>query len=175
MAGDAERILGEALRLAPHERAMLVVELLATPEPDRPGAERTEAEWDPGDRAACSRGRCWQSGIILGRGAPPDSTSMRTRSLGCDSAIRVTALMRLSSSWRHRLCVRPVFQRHVPRSPESARSVLKSALASRGSHPVAAMSPIPCSSASRSRSREYPVTMALYVSVTPTRRSGAPA
>jgi hypothetical protein len=45
MAGEAERILGEALRLAPHERAMLVVELLATPEPDRPGAERTEAEW----------------------------------------------------------------------------------------------------------------------------------
>jgi hypothetical protein len=45
MAGDAERILGEALKLAPHERAMIVLELLATLEPDRPGAERTEAEW----------------------------------------------------------------------------------------------------------------------------------
>jgi Putative addiction module component len=45
MAGDAERILGEALKLAPHERAMLVVEILATLEPDLPSKERTEAEW----------------------------------------------------------------------------------------------------------------------------------
>jgi putative addiction module component (TIGR02574 family) len=45
VARDADRILGEALKLAPHERAMIVRELLATLEPDPPSAERTEAEW----------------------------------------------------------------------------------------------------------------------------------
>jgi len=45
MTSDADRILGEALKLAPQERAMIATELLGTLEADLPGAERTEAEW----------------------------------------------------------------------------------------------------------------------------------
>jgi hypothetical protein len=51
MASDADRILGQALNLAPHERAMIVVELL----PGLPSAERTEAEWiQEIERSACA-------------------------------------------------------------------------------------------------------------------------
>lgn len=45
MASTADRLLGEALKLAPDERARIVAELLATLEPDLPGQQRSEAEW----------------------------------------------------------------------------------------------------------------------------------
>ncbi len=45
MAGSVNRVLEEALRLAPDQRAELVAELLATLEPDVPSEERTETEW----------------------------------------------------------------------------------------------------------------------------------
>jgi putative addiction module component (TIGR02574 family) len=45
MANAADRVLEEALKLAPDDRARLVAELLATLEPDLPSQERSEAEW----------------------------------------------------------------------------------------------------------------------------------
>ncbi len=45
MAGSADQVLGEALKLAPDERARIVAELLATLEPDLPSQQRSEAEW----------------------------------------------------------------------------------------------------------------------------------
>jgi putative addiction module component (TIGR02574 family) len=45
MATTVDRVLGEALKLAPDERARIVAELLASLEPDVPSDRRTEAEW----------------------------------------------------------------------------------------------------------------------------------
>jgi hypothetical protein len=45
MACTADRLLGEALKLAPEERAKIVAELLATLEPDLPSGQRSEGEW----------------------------------------------------------------------------------------------------------------------------------
>jgi Putative addiction module component len=45
MASSADRVLVEALKLEPDERARIVAELLATLEPDLPSQERSEAEW----------------------------------------------------------------------------------------------------------------------------------
>jgi Putative addiction module component len=45
MASTTNRLLREALRLSPDQRAELVSELLATLEPDTPSERRTEAEW----------------------------------------------------------------------------------------------------------------------------------
>ena len=45
MASTADRLLGEALKLAPDERDRIVVELLATLEPDLPSQRRNEGEW----------------------------------------------------------------------------------------------------------------------------------
>jgi putative addiction module component (TIGR02574 family) len=45
MATIKERLLEEALRLPPDQRAELAGDLLATLEPDTPGEQRTEAEW----------------------------------------------------------------------------------------------------------------------------------
>jgi putative addiction module component (TIGR02574 family) len=45
MASTADRLLGEALKLAPDERARIVAELLATLEPDLPSQRRSDAEW----------------------------------------------------------------------------------------------------------------------------------
>ena len=45
MASIADRLLGEALRLTPDERARIVVELLATLEPDSPSQHRSDQEW----------------------------------------------------------------------------------------------------------------------------------
>ena len=45
MASTVDRVLGEALKLAPDERARIVAELLATLEPDTPSDQRTEADW----------------------------------------------------------------------------------------------------------------------------------
>jgi len=46
MASTVDRLLGEALKLAPEERAKIVAELLATLEPDLPPSEgRSEGEW----------------------------------------------------------------------------------------------------------------------------------
>jgi len=45
MASTADRLLGEALKLAPDERARIVAELLATLEPDLPSQRRSEGEW----------------------------------------------------------------------------------------------------------------------------------
>jgi len=45
MAKSADRVLGEALRLSPDERARIAAELLATLEPDLPSERRSEAEW----------------------------------------------------------------------------------------------------------------------------------
>ena len=45
MASTADRLLGEALKLAPEERARIVAELLATLEPDLPSERRSESEW----------------------------------------------------------------------------------------------------------------------------------
>jgi putative addiction module component (TIGR02574 family) len=45
MAGAADRLLDEALKLGPDERARIVAELLATLEPDLPTERRGEAEW----------------------------------------------------------------------------------------------------------------------------------
>jgi hypothetical protein len=42
---DVNRILGQALRLTPEERALIVIELLATLEPDMPSHQRAEADW----------------------------------------------------------------------------------------------------------------------------------
>ena len=41
----AQRLLEEVLKLAPDDRARLVVELLASLEPDVPGQRRSDAEW----------------------------------------------------------------------------------------------------------------------------------
>jgi hypothetical protein len=45
MANDAARILAEALQLAPEDRALIAVELLASLDPDVPGGQDREAEW----------------------------------------------------------------------------------------------------------------------------------
>lgn len=45
MASPADRLLAEALNLAPDERARLVAELLATLEPDLPSQRRSDEEW----------------------------------------------------------------------------------------------------------------------------------
>ncbi|HEY6219286.1 MAG TPA: addiction module protein [Gemmatimonadaceae bacterium] len=45
MAPTADRLLGEALKLTPEERARIVAELLATLEPDSPSQRRTDDEW----------------------------------------------------------------------------------------------------------------------------------
>ena len=45
MATTVDRVLGEALKLPPDERARIVAELLASLEPDVPSDRRTEAEW----------------------------------------------------------------------------------------------------------------------------------
>ncbi len=45
MASTADRLLGEALKLTPEERARIVTELLATLEPDSPSQRRTDDEW----------------------------------------------------------------------------------------------------------------------------------
>jgi putative addiction module component (TIGR02574 family) len=45
MASAADRVLDEALKLEPDERARIVAELLATLEPDLPTEQRGEAEW----------------------------------------------------------------------------------------------------------------------------------
>jgi hypothetical protein len=44
MASAADRLLDEALKLAPDERARIVAELLATLEPDLPGEQRSDQE-----------------------------------------------------------------------------------------------------------------------------------
>ena len=45
MASTVDRLLGEALKLAPDERARIVAELLTTLEPDLPSQGRSDAEW----------------------------------------------------------------------------------------------------------------------------------
>jgi hypothetical protein len=45
MASAADRLLGEALKPAPDERARLVAELLATLEPDVPTQKHGEDDW----------------------------------------------------------------------------------------------------------------------------------
>ena len=45
MASTVDRLLDEALKLAPDERARIVAELLATLEPDLPSQRRSETEW----------------------------------------------------------------------------------------------------------------------------------
>jgi len=45
MASTADRLLGEALKLTPDERARIVAELLATLEPDLPSQRRSDEEW----------------------------------------------------------------------------------------------------------------------------------
>jgi putative addiction module component (TIGR02574 family) len=45
MATAADRVLDDALKLAPDERARIVAELLATLEPDLPGQQRSDEEW----------------------------------------------------------------------------------------------------------------------------------
>jgi putative addiction module component (TIGR02574 family) len=46
MATAADRVLDDALKLAPDERARIVAELLATLEPDvPPGQQRSDEEW----------------------------------------------------------------------------------------------------------------------------------
>ena len=45
MATTVNRVLSEAMQLAPEERARIVAELLASLEPDVPSDRRTEAEW----------------------------------------------------------------------------------------------------------------------------------
>jgi putative addiction module component len=45
MLSNVDRLLVEALRLAPDERARMVAELLATLEPDLPAERRSEREW----------------------------------------------------------------------------------------------------------------------------------
>jgi putative addiction module component (TIGR02574 family) len=45
MANAIDRVLEEALKLAPEERARIVSELLASLEPDTPGDQRTDADW----------------------------------------------------------------------------------------------------------------------------------
>jgi putative addiction module component (TIGR02574 family) len=45
IATTVDRVLGEALKLAPDERARIVAELLASLEPEVPSDRRTEAEW----------------------------------------------------------------------------------------------------------------------------------
>ena len=45
MATAADRVLEDALKLAPDERARIVAELLTTLEPDVPGQQRNDEEW----------------------------------------------------------------------------------------------------------------------------------
>ena len=45
MTSTAQRLLGEAMKLTPDERAAIVTELLATLEPDLPTQARSELEW----------------------------------------------------------------------------------------------------------------------------------
>jgi hypothetical protein len=45
MAIDAARILAEALELAPEERALIALELLASLEPDAAGGPDRETDW----------------------------------------------------------------------------------------------------------------------------------
>ena len=45
MASTTDRLLGEALKLGPEERARIAAELLATLEPDLPSQRRTDEEW----------------------------------------------------------------------------------------------------------------------------------
>jgi hypothetical protein len=45
MARSLDRLLDEAFQLPPDERATVVVELLATLEPDAPSQQRDEGQW----------------------------------------------------------------------------------------------------------------------------------
>jgi putative addiction module component (TIGR02574 family) len=45
MASTVDRLLEEALKLAPDERARIVAELLVTLDPDLPGQRRSDEEW----------------------------------------------------------------------------------------------------------------------------------
>jgi putative addiction module component (TIGR02574 family) len=45
MASAADRLIDEALKLAPDERARIVAELLATLDPDLPSQRRSDQEW----------------------------------------------------------------------------------------------------------------------------------
>jgi hypothetical protein len=45
MASTVDRLLEEALKLVPDERARIVAELLATLDPDLPGQQRSGEEW----------------------------------------------------------------------------------------------------------------------------------
>ena len=45
MARTVDHLIGEALKLAPDDRARIVAELLATLEPEVPSQRRTEEEW----------------------------------------------------------------------------------------------------------------------------------
>lgn len=45
MASAVDRLLDEALKLPPDERARIVAELLATLEPDLPSQQRSDEEW----------------------------------------------------------------------------------------------------------------------------------
>lgn len=45
MASSVDRLLGEALKLTPEERARIVAELLATLEPDLPSQRRSDEDW----------------------------------------------------------------------------------------------------------------------------------
>lgn len=45
MTTSVDKVLSEALKLAPDDRARIVAELLASLEPDMPSDRRTEVEW----------------------------------------------------------------------------------------------------------------------------------
>lgn len=45
MASAVDRLLDEALKLPPDERARIVAELLATLQPDLPSQQRSDEEW----------------------------------------------------------------------------------------------------------------------------------
>src|SRR2546426_5902592 len=92
MASTADRLLGEALKLAPEERAKIVAELLATLEPDLPSERRSEGKWiqeierraraaiagSPGVGRRCPRGFATWSSLT-----PAKSSESRSRARRC--------------------------------------------------------------------------------------------
>jgi hypothetical protein len=75
MAQDADRILAEALRLAPEERAFIAVELVASLDPDVRDQVNDQGTWVAEIERRARAGDCGQPGGVLVRGTRPDPRS----------------------------------------------------------------------------------------------------
>src|SRR5437870_12537943 len=98
MASTADRLLGEALKLAPEERARIVAELLATLEPDLPSERRSEGEWiQEIERRA-------RAAIAGSPGVPWAEARNQVQSRLSTQRVLSASLQRRSTSWSRQPC-----------------------------------------------------------------------